>query len=271
MAEIVGIRFKRATQVYYFDPSDVKIDVGDDVVVETARGLAIGTVVVAPREVIPAEVPESLKPVLRQAEPEDIERAQEMKQKEERALSKCEELVAKYQLPMMPLAAEYNLDGTHLTVYFKSEKRVDFRALLRELSSTLKTRVELRQVGARDAAKLVGGIGRCGCTLCCTSHLCKFEPISMRMAREQDLPLNPANISGVCGRLLCCLAYESEHYRTMKRRMPTPGKNINTSAGRAKVIRCNPLKETVTIQLESEATLELALSEIEAYRENPPQ
>ena len=271
MAEIVGIRFKRASQVYYFDPSDVKVEVGGEVVVETARGLAIGTVVVSPREVSPEEVTEPLKPVLRHAGPEDIERAQEMKEQEKRALSKCDELVAKYKLPMMPLAAEYNLDGTHLTIYFKSEKRVDFRALLREMSSILKARVELRQVGARDAAKIVGGVGRCGCTLCCASHLCKFEPISMRMAREQDLPLNPANISGVCGRLLCCLAYESEQYRSMKQRMPSPGKNINTSAGRARVLACNPLKETVTVLLETETKLELALSEIEAHCENPKQ
>jgi cell fate regulator YaaT (PSP1 superfamily) len=269
MARIVGIRFKRATQVYYFDPADVEVEVGDVVVVETARGKAIGAVVVSPREVAPEEVAEPLKPVLRQAGPEDIEQAHEMKLREEQALSRCEEFVGKYKLPMTALSAEYNLDGSHLTVYFKSEKRVDFRALLRELSSNLKTRVELRQVGARDAAKLVGGVGRCGCTLCCASHLCKFEPISMRMAREQDLPLNPANISGVCGRLLCCLAYESEQYRTMKQQMPSPGKTVNTSVGRAKVIACSPLKETVTVLTEGETTVELALSEIEAHREPP--
>jgi cell fate regulator YaaT (PSP1 superfamily) len=269
MSEIVGIRFKRAAQIYYFDPSDSKLDIGDTVVVETARGLSIGRVVIAPREVAPDEVSEPLKPVLRHAQPDDFEKLQEIKEKESEALAKCEGLVTKFQLPMTPLAAEYNLDGSHLTIYFRSEKRVDFRTLLRELSSSLRTRVELRQVGARDAAKIVGGIGRCGCTLCCTNHLCKFEPISMRMAREQDLPLNPANISGVCGRLLCCLAFENEQYRDMKREMPSPGKNVTTSAGKARVIGCNPLKETVTVQLESEATVELPLADIEYPSSNP--
>jgi cell fate regulator YaaT (PSP1 superfamily) len=264
MPVIVGIRFKRAAQIYYFDPADLNLDIGDIVVVETTRGLTVGRVVVAPHEVASAELGEPLKPVLRLAQPDDLETEQANKEKESRALAKCEELVAKSQLPMNPLAAEYNLDGSHLTIYFKSEKRVDFRTLLRELSSNLKTRVELRQVGARDAAKIVGGMGRCGCVLCCTNYLCKFEPISMRMAREQDLPLNPANISGVCGRLLCCLAFENEQYRDMKHKMPAPGKNITTSAGRAKVIGCNPLKETVFVQLESDATLELPLSEIES-------
>jgi cell fate regulator YaaT (PSP1 superfamily) len=263
MADTVGIRFKRATQVYYFDPSDIPLEVGDKVVVETTRGPSIGTVVIPPKGVDSEESAEPLKPVLRRAEPEDLEQALEMKQKEKEARDKCAELVAKYNLPMTPLAAESSLDGNYITIHFKSEKRVDFRALLREMSSSLRTRVELRQVGARDAARLVGGMGRCGCGLCCANHLCKFEPISMRMAREQDLPLNPANISGVCGRLLCCLAYESEQYRAMKKQMPTPGKNVNTSAGRAKVLGCNPLKGTVKVRLESDATVELPLSEIE--------
>jgi cell fate regulator YaaT (PSP1 superfamily) len=271
MTEIVGVRFKRAAQIYYFDPSDIELDIGDNVVVETVRGLAIGAVVLAPKEVAPDEAGEPLKPVLRRAQPDDLERVVETKEKEGKALTKCEELVAKYELPMSPLAAEYNLDSSHLTVYFKSEKRVDFRNLLRELSSTLKTRVELHQVGARDAAKLIGGMGRCGCTLCCASHLSKFKPISMKMAREQDLPLNPANISGVCGRLLCCLAYENEQYHVMKQKLPTPGKNITTKVGEAKVIGCNPLKETVIVQLENEARLELPLSEIELPSSNKPQ
>ena len=271
MTEIVGVRFKRAAQIYHFDPSGIELEIGDNVVVETARGLAIGKVVVTPKEVSPSEVGEPLKAVLRQAQPDDLERMEEMKDKESKALAKCEELVAKFQLPMKPLAAEYNLDGSHLTIHFKAEKRVDFRTLLRELSTSLKTRVELRQVGARDAAKLVGGMGRCGCPLCCAGHLSKFEPISMRMAREQDLPLNPANISGVCGRLLCCLAYENEQYRIMKQELPALGKHVTTNVGEAKVIGCNPLKETVIVQLESEATLELPLSEIEPLSNDRPQ
>jgi cell fate regulator YaaT (PSP1 superfamily) len=271
MPKIVGVRFKKASQIYYFDPADMQFEHGEDVVVETARGLALGKVAVTPTEAAAEELSEPLKSVVRRAQPDDFERLKEMKEKENNALAKCEELVAKFQLAMSPLAAEYNLDGTHLTVFFKAEKRVDFRALLRELSNTLKTRVELRQVGARDAAKLVGGMGRCGFHLCCASHLCKFEPISMKMAREQDLPLNPTNISGVCGRLLCCLSYENDQYREMKQKMPAPGKNVSTRVGDAKVIGCNPLKETVIVQLESEATLELPLSEIELPENDRPQ
>jgi cell fate regulator YaaT (PSP1 superfamily) len=263
MSSVVGVRFKRAGQIYFFDPSDVELRGGEDVVVETARGLAVGKIVIPPSEAPSGDSTEPLKRVLRVVQQEDLDHVKEMERKEEKALAKCEELVAKSQLPMTPLAAEYNLDGNHLTLYFKSEKRVDFRTLLRELSTSLKTRVELRQVGARDAAKLVGGMGRCGRPLCCASHLSKFEPISMKMAREQDLPLNPANISGVCGRLLCCLAYECEQYRAMKQKMPAPGKTIPTKVGEAKVVGCNPLKETVVVQLESEATVELPLSDIE--------
>jgi cell fate regulator YaaT (PSP1 superfamily) len=238
------------------------------VVVETARGSAIGKIVIAPKDVTSIEVSEPLKPVLRKAQPDDLEQMKRMKEKEAEALAKCEELVQRFHLPMKLLSAEYNLDGGYLTIYFKSEKRVDFRALLRELSSTLKTRVELRQVGTRDASKLVGGVGRCGRPLCCASHLCKFETISMKMAREQNLPLNPANISGVCGRLLCCLSYENEQYRIMKQKLPSVGETIATRLGSGKVISGNPLKETVTVQLESEAVIELPLSEIEPCSSN---
>ena len=263
MSKVVGVRFKRAGLIYYFNPSDMELAIGDDVVVETARGQAIGKVVLATREVTSMEISEPLKPVLRKAQPEDLEQMKSMREKEAEALAKCEELVQRFHLPMKLLSAEYNLDGSYLTVYFKSEKRVDFRALLRELSSTLKIRVELRQVGTRDAAKLVGGVGRCGRPLCCACHLSKFETISMRMAREQNLPLNPANISGVCGRLLCCLSYENEQYRVMKQKLPSVGDTVTSRLGVGKVIGGNPLKETVTVQLESEAVLELPLSEIE--------
>lgn len=271
MTEVVGIRFRRAGPIYYFDPAGVALEVGDTVVVDTSRGLAMGKVITPPSQVGTGEISEPLKPVLRQAQPEDLEQMRRLKDKETEALLKCEELVERLHLPMKLLAAEYNLDGSHLTIYFKSEKRVDFRALLRELSAALKTRVELRQVGARDAAKLVGGAGMCGLPLCCASHLYKFEPISMRMAREQDLPLNPANISGVCGRLLCCLSYENEQYRILKRNLPPPGETVGTHLGKAKVVGGNPIKETALVQLESEAIVELPLSEIECYSNNKPQ
>jgi cell fate regulator YaaT (PSP1 superfamily) len=264
MADVVGVRFKKAGPIYSFDPAGVEVGPGDSAVVETARGAALGRVVTPVKHVAPEELSEPLKPVLRLAQPEDFEQATEMREKEKQALAKCSELVERFHLSMKLLSAEYNLDGTHLTIYFKADKRVDFRALLRELSSALITRVELRQVGARDAAKLVGGVGICGLPLCCASHLCKFEPISMRMARDQDLPLNPANISGVCGRLLCCLSYENEQYRMMKQNLPHPGQIVDTRLGQAKVVGGNPIKETVAVQLESEAIVELPLSEIES-------
>lgn len=267
MTRVTGVRFKHAGLVYYFNPGDMELVPGEDVVVDTARGASIGKVVIAPKEVDASEIGEPLKSVLRKAQLEDLEQIKKMREMESEALVKCEELVERFHLPMKLLSAEYNLDGSYLTIYFKSEKRVDFRALLRELSSMLKTRVELRQVGTRDAAKLVGGVGRCGRPLCCASHLTRFETISMKMAREQNLPLNPTNISGVCSRLLCCLAYENEQYREMKQKLPPVGQAVGTRLGAGKVIGVNPLKETITIQLESEAVVELPVSEVEPCKQ----
>ncbi len=262
MAEIVGIRFKRACKIYYFDPADIELEINDHVVVKTVRGLELGQVAIAPRQVVASEVTEPLKPVVRKAEPEDISRAQEFAEKEKEALAECGKLIAKLNLPMKLLSAEYNLDGSRLTLFFSAEERVDFRELVRELTNRFKTRVELRQVGSRDEAKMVGGFGRCGRPLCCMSFLSEFAPVSIKMAKEQDLPLNPMKISGVCGRLLCCLAYEGEQYRAMKERLPKGGQQVSTPMGAARVIGGNALKETVLVELESKATVEVPLSEI---------
>ncbi len=268
---VVGVRFKQSGPVYYFDPAGIEVSAGDSVIVETARGSSIGTVVFASKQIKAGEIAEPLKPIVRQAQPEDIDKLSELGDKENEALACCQELISRFELPMKLLSAEYNLDCTHLTVYFRAQKRVDFRSLLRELSSSLKTRVELRQVGARDAAKIVGGLGLCGLSLCCSNHLSKFEPISMKMARGQDLPLNPANISGVCNRLLCCLSYEHEQYRIMKQRLPQEGQTVTTRFGKGKVLGGNPIKETVAVQLDSEALVEIPLSEIEANTSDKPQ
>jgi len=262
MAEIVGIRFKRAGRIYYFDPAGIDLEVNDYVVVSTARGLELGQVVIAPKQVLASEVSEPLKPVVRKAEPEDIKRAQEFAEKEREALAECGKLIAKLNLPMKLVFAEYNLDGSRLTFFFSAEERVDFRELVRELTNLFKIRVELRQVGPRDEAKLIGGFGRCGRPLCCMSFLSEFAPVSIKMAKEQDLPLNPLKISGVCGRLLCCLVYEGEQYRAMKERLPKVGQKVSTPMGIARVVGGNPLKETVLVELESEATVELPLSEV---------
>jgi len=262
MAEIVGVRFKEAGKVYYFDPAGFDLKVDDYVVVKTARGLELGQVVTPPEQVSDSEVGRQLKPVVRKAEPEDIKRSQEFKDKEGEALAECGKLITELHLPMKLLSAEYNLDGSRLTFFFSAAERVDFRELVRELSKRFKLRVELRQVGARDESKLMGGFGRCGRPLCCMSYLSEFSPVSIRMAKEQGLSLNPMRISGVCGRLLCCLSYESEQYRVMKEKLPKEGQRVSTPMGIASVVGGNPLKETVLVELESEARVELPLSEV---------
>jgi cell fate regulator YaaT (PSP1 superfamily) len=269
MAEIVGIRFKRAGRVYYFDPAEIEMDVGDCVVVKTARGSELGWVVIAPRQVLANEVTEPLKPVVRKAEEEDIERARDFEAREAEALAECGRLIEKLGLQMKLLGAEYNLDGSRLTFFFSATERVDFRELVRELNRRFKVRVELRQLGPRDEAKLVGGFGRCGLPLCCISFLTEFSPVSIKMAKEQNLPLNPLKISGVCGRLLCCLAYETEQYHAMKEKLPKPGQRVQTPMGEANVVSGNPIKETVLVELESQAAVELPLSDITIEKQPP--
>jgi cell fate regulator YaaT (PSP1 superfamily) len=268
MPEIAGVRFHQAGKVYYFDAAGIPLEVNDDVVVETSRGHELGKVVISPKQVIFSEITEPLKPVIRKAQAEDIEKAQQQQKRAANAIAKCRELVEKLKLPMKPISAQYNLDRSHLTIFFSAEKRVDFRELARELSRNLKTHVELRQVGARDEAKLIGGLGKCGFPLCCTTFLSEFEPVSIKMAKEQDIALNPMKTSGVCGRLLCCLGYEYEQYRAMKEKMPSLRQEVSTALGKAKVISCNPLKETVTVELETGVTVELPLIQID-WREKP--
>lgn len=269
MTEVVGIRFKRAGRVYYFDPAGIELNVGESVVVETERGPELGKVVISPKQVLSSEITEPLKPVLRKAAEEDIRKRDELRDKEREALEQCQEMSARMGLPMKILSAEYNLDGTRLTFFFSAEGRVDFRDLLKELTATFKSRIELRQVGPRDEVKLLGGYGRCGRPLCCTTYLSEFNPVSIRMAKEQDLPLNPMKISGVCGRLLCCLSHECELYHIMKEKLPPIGQRVTTPMGVAAVVGGNPLKETVIVQLESEATVELPAAEVKSEEERP--
>jgi len=262
MAEIVGVRFKRAGKVYYFDPNGIDLEANDCVIVETSRGMELGHVVIAPRQVVANEVTGQLKPIARKAETEDIERSQELESKAEEALIECGKLIGELELPMKLITAEYNLDGSRLTFLFSAEQRVDFRELVRRLTKQIKARVELRQVGTRDEAKLMGGFGRCGRPLCCMSFISEFDPVSIKMAKEQDLPLNPMKISGICGRLMCCLSYENKFYHAMKEKLPKAGRRVSTSMGEATVVGSNPLKETVLVELESEARVELPLDEV---------
>jgi len=262
MADIVGVHYKEGGKIYYFDPAGIELEADDYVVVKTARGQELGQVAFAPKQVSGDEVREALKPVLRKAEAEDIERARELEEKAGEAMVVCNEFVDKLNLPMKLLSAEYNLEGNRLTFLFSAAERVDFRELVRELGNQLKVKVELRQVGPRDEAKLIGGFGRCGRPLCCNSFLKEFAPVSIRMAKEQSLPLNPMKISGVCGRLLCCLTYENEQYHCLREKLPKPGQRVLTPMGEAAVVSGNPLQETVLVELESQARAEVPLSDI---------
>ncbi len=262
MANIAGIRFKRAGKIYYFDADDIALEAGDYAVVKTSRGMELGHVVIAPGQVLSGETAETLSPVIRKAEPEDIARAEELDARAEESLIECGRMIGELGLPMKLLSAEYNLDGSRLTLQFSAEERVDFRELVRRLTGKLQVRVELRQVGSRDEAKLLGSFGRCGRPLCCASFLTEFTPVSIKMAKEQDLPLNPMKISGACGRLMCCLSYEGEQYRVMKEKMPKVGQRVSTRMGEATVVGNNPLKETVLVELDSEATVEMPLGEV---------
>jgi cell fate regulator YaaT (PSP1 superfamily) len=262
MADVVGVRFRRAGKVYHFDPAGIELDTGDFVVVDTARGQELGQVVTKPAQVSDSETNRNLKSVVRKATDEDMEKANGFRLKEKEALDECERLVAKMELPMKLISTEYSFDGNRLTVYFGAEGRVDFRELVRELSHKLKVRVEMRQVGPRDEAKIIGGFGRCGRPLCCAGFLSEFSPVSIKMAKEQDLPLNPMKISGVCGRLLCCLGFECEQYREMKAKMPREGERLSTDMGMVSVVGGNPLKGVVLVELESGARVEMPVQDV---------
>ncbi len=257
-----GIRFKQAGKIYFFDAGDLDLEVNDYALVKTARGTELGRVVVAPRDEELPENREPLNPVVRKADGDDIARLAELDQQGRDAYRECEKMITDLGLPMKLLSAEYNFDSSRLTFLFSAEERVDFRDLVRRLTARFKTRVELRQVGSRDEAKLLGSYGRCGRNLCCSSFLTEFTPVSIKMAKEQDLPLNPMKISGACGRLMCCLAYEGEQYRAIKARMPRKGQRVTTRMGDATVVGANMLKETVLVVLEKEGTVEVPLDEL---------
>ena len=266
---IVGIRFKRGSKTYYFDPGSVELKMNDQAVVETARGLELGLVVIPPKEVPDSDVPEPLKPVVRKADPDDFKRVKDLEVREKEALVEGAKLVEKLNLPMKLISADYNLDGSRVTVYFTAEERVDFRDLVREMAGRMRSRVELRQVGPRDEAKIIGGYGRCGRQLCCGSFLSELAPVSMKMAKDQGLPLNPMKISGCCGRLMCCLGYECQQYRDMRKNLPKEGQRVTTASGAGRVVGTNPLQESVIVQLDdSQANVELPASEVKL--ENRP-
>ena len=257
MANIIGVKFRSRGKLVYCDAGEILLQVNDYVVVDTGRGPDVAKVVTLEA---PSKPGENLMMVVRQAEEEDLEEARRSLEKE--ALSKCDEMADQLGLKMKPLAARYDSKGERLTVFFSAQERVDFRELVRKLSHALETRVELRQVKARDEAKLLGSIGKCGYPLCCQNFLTSFASVSIKMAKEQSLALNPMKISGICGRLLCCLAYESKDYADMKKKMPQPKQEILTPWGKGRVISTNLLKETVTIQFDNDVVKEIALDEL---------
>jgi cell fate regulator YaaT (PSP1 superfamily) len=256
MPVVIGIRFKDSGKTYFFDPRDLTLQTGDPVIVETVRGLELAKVAYESHEVPASEIVGDLKPVVRRAEPADLERMRLLQNRHTEALARCAEKVREHNLPMSLVKAEYSFDGSRLTFYFTAEKRVDFRLLVRDLARTFKSRIELRQIGPRDEAKLIGGIGPCGRVLCCASFLPDYARVSIKMAKDQDLPLNPAKISGVCGRLLCCLAYEHEQYIDMRAQLPRKGTWVQTPDGPGEVVGQNVLKQQLIVQLAGSGMIE---------------
>ena len=251
MIKVIGVRFRTAGKVYFFDPVSYEIKRGDHVIVETARGIEFGTVVGNPKEVEDDKVIQPLKPVLRIATEKDVEQEAANRIKEKEAFKICLEKIRKHGLAMKLIDAEYTFDNNKVLFYFTADGRIDFRELVKDLAAVFKTRIELRQIGVRDETKILGGIGICGRPLCCHTHLSEFIPVSIKMAKEQNLSLNPTKISGVCGRLMCCLKHEEETYEELNRRLPNVGDQVTTKDGqKGEVHSINILRHLVKVVVE---------------------
>jgi cell fate regulator YaaT (PSP1 superfamily) len=263
MEDVLGVRFQEAGKIYYFSAAGYDdLEVGEFVVVETSRGQELARIVIAPGQVLSVELTEPLKPIIRVAFDEDLEQAQRLRGKAEAEVDLAREKARAAGLPIKLFSGSYDLEGRRLTLMFLSEDRVDFRDLVRDVSAMTGAQVQLRQVGPRDQAKVVGGYGRCGRRLCCSSWLVTFPAISIKMAKEQDLPLNPSKISGQCGRLLCCLSYENEMYRQVKQSLPRPGTYVSTPSGNARILAVNVPRGTVTMQMETMQVVEIPVQEM---------
>lgn len=276
MVTIVGVRFKKAGKIYYFLPGEETLTIDDGVIVETARGVEYGTVVIGPKEVAKDSLVMPVKEVMRKATPKDLQQLEKNEEREEKAFAICLEKIAKRKLPMKLINVEYTFDMNKIVFFFTADGRIDFRELVKDLATVFRTRIELRQVGVRDEAKVLNGIGACGRPLCCSNFLGDFSPVSIRMAEDQNLSLNPTKISGVCGRLMCCLNYEDDLYKkggdlyVKKDRTPSPrdveppgiGKEVVTDEGIGKVLKVNHHKHTVKVQLEAGRTIDLKWSDV---------
>ena len=249
MASVIGVRFKNAGKLYYFDPGSFWPTAGDAVIVETVRGMEYGEVVTGVKEVSDELITPPLKKVIRIATAEDAAHDADNRSRERDALTLCQKKVQEHKLQMKLVGCEYTFDNSKILFYFTSDKRVDFRGLVKDLATAFHTRIELRQIGVRDEAKMMGGLGMCSRPVCCAQFLGDFQPVSIKMAKEQNLSLNPTKISGICGRLMCCLKYEEDHYEATRRRMPRVGKEVITPDGVGLVVDLNILKETVRVRI----------------------
>ena len=248
MTKVIGVRFRTAGKIYFFAPGDLKIKKGQNVIVETARGVEYGYVVMGEKEVEDDKVVQPLKPVLRIATKEDDAREEKNRKKEREAFKICQKKIEKHNLEMKLIDAEYTFDNNKVLFYFTADGRIDFRELVKDLASVFKTRIELRQIGVRDETKILGGVGICGRALCCHSYLSEFIPVSIKMAKEQNLSLNPTKISGTCGRLMCCLKNEEETYRYLNSKLPNVGDHVTTDDGlKGEVASVNVLRQMVKV------------------------
>lgn len=263
MTKIIGVRFRPAGKVYFFAPGKYDIEVGNKVIVETARGVEIGSVVLGMRDVEDDKITQPLKPVIRIATPEDLKKEEKNREKEKEAFLICLEKIRKHELEMKLIDAEYTFDNNKVLFYFTADGRIDFRELVKDLASVFRTRIELRQIGVRDETKIRGGIGICGRSLCCHTYLSEFAPVSIKMAKEQNLSLNPSKISGVCGRLMCCLTNEEETYEELNSHLPSNGDHVTTPEGlRGDVQSVNVLRQLVKVIV----TLDNDEKEIREYK-----
>ena len=270
MVKIIGVRFRNVGKIYYFNPKNFQVSPGEHVIVETARGVEYGTVVLGPKEVDDNEVVQPLKDVIRVATPKDDAKAESNRKKEKEAYQICLQKIRAHELEMKLIDVEYTFDNNKVLFYFTADGRIDFRELVKDLAAVFKTRIELRQIGVRDETKILGGMGICGRGLCCHTYLSEFAPVSIKMAKEQNLSLNPTNISGVCGRLMCCLKNEQETYEYLNKRLPNTGDTVTTPEGiKGEVQSVNVLRQLVKVIVDIEDEKEIREYKVEELKFRP--
>ena len=257
MYEVIQARLREAGKITYFSPSGMKFKIGDYVIVEADRGLDYGQVISGMEAILDSDLEEPLKKVIRKANPWDMHQIDKNKKKIREVMDTCSRKIQERKLPMKLIDAEFSFDRSKIVFYFTAEGRVDFRDLVKDLANVFKTRIELKQIGVRDEAKILGGLGPCGRALCCATYLKDFEPVTIKMAKEQNLPLNPTKISGLCGRLMCCLGYEYKTYKELMKGLPHEGETLKTEKGTGKIVSVNAIKRSVTVELEDGSYFEV--------------